>query len=645
MKGGKSSTGTITYGGKEGKTKSNITETTLGLTVKFVTMAQVRATYTKCPNSYRNVEGGWVHWVIRHDKTTETNEQWETRVYHAVRGWANKMQMLTRKNGEIIASFHADPRFHAHIAHWHYRGCQTSASLWRLIQDCEFGTASWQPSGCKSCLFFYVGVGRGDKRVFFPETDVERSRYPGLLPPGRCEAHGANADGRSAEIQDQCIEDPIDPGTSQGASQDTGGVLWGLPTAARSQQGKTLVRLTWIRQIIKDTAAMDFNQFSQVIVNMGDEDLLDQHSLMMATKSPNYIELVEAQINIVKQMYRLNTWQELAREVTEKFKTIDWGLTGGFFMELQQSWDFVMYWCYINDLNPLTMVTDLEQIINRRKTKYNMWYLKGDSNAFKSKMCTSILRSCIWGSTITGVDKDSIRFKWQNSVNDRVVYWDECKQSDAIAETTKSIMGGENVLVDVKYMQPQRLARLPVLCSSNDWMWNGCTTGVRDSFRQAIRARGQILVCKPVPGGDQIHGEIDPRVWQILLQQANLMAGDLWSESLLSGEWWIRVSERTGIPINDDRLAAFRRECNKSGFRIKDEVKHGRDLEALRQNAIRQRDTYDRDSAERQGCNGTIRQYEIEMYNLGFSYDTDYDDDEEMPSQMSPDVFNFLNKI
>lgn len=473
-------------------------------------MAQVRCHTHKnfyChPDKMRNYTG-FIHLVL---KNPHEIPEWKRNVAEfLIEDW---VKLRNIKHPEIVVSYHrCNPWEHFHVLFWHFRACRQTEALMRKIRESGW-VFSWRPARCFECARWYVRVGRGGKEVLYPQ--------PGSDPTSRavsdeeCPTHGTFGEYDGEEEADLRLESTSDQEDLHGAY----GIVEGRgrvpkPTGGRGA-ARNLEQLDWARDIIRARGVQDYNSFAQVIVEQNDKELLDFHCL--SELNPMYNKIIETQIRAVKMSFRRQTWQECLYYVNNNWRTLDYGVK---FMSLNESIHFLHYWCEENEKDIGQFVRNLKKIMDREVDKYNLLYLQGDSNAFKSKICTSIVRSVVWGSTISGIDKYSIRFAWQGAINDRVLYWDECKQTDSTAEVAKSVMGGETINVDVKYMSQQRLQRVPVLASSNEPMWYGVSPAGRDSFERAIRARGETIECRAIVGGQHIEGEIDPRVWGSLLCQ------------------------------------------------------------------------------------------------------------------------------
>lgn len=470
-------------------------------------------TYNHAPVSDRTQHGGsWVSMIIRHDGNDKNFIQ---KVDRELYSWKSNR---VPKYKTVIWSTHNAPcdgqqqLEHVHLLYYSYRGCAASASLQEILQRHPEWTWSWKRANCFTCARYYIRVGRGDKRVLYP---VQGRCHPiddilGLSDR-ECPHHGASEEGLQ-QAEAHCREEFTDNTgtvyqTEGGAVRDS--ILQPKINKTTVAQERYLEQMKEVRQFLTDHAISSFDDYEQRIVDTRDDNVLDNHTIQMRNK--DYIRYINTQITLVQKGFRYMPWSELLNMLSPANLPINID-----FMTVQDSFDFYHYWCEVQNIDPAQFMVDIANIMDRKESKFNMIYLQGDVNAFKSKICVSLLRSALFGVTICNVNQQTARFAWAPLLSARVGYWDECWVEPMWSEDTKSILGGEPKNVDVKNESQQRLERIPLLLSGNNPMWNGMPTERRDVYRQAICARGRYVKCNSVPGGENVKGDIHPRVWKHL---------------------------------------------------------------------------------------------------------------------------------
>lgn len=482
--------------------------------------AFLEPSYRGNPDKERSMNGFLSFVLVNKDNAPDFMKRWESFV-------PQFEHTLCARRSDYIISYHGNAkdfdREHIHVLAWHYRGCSTSKFLTTKASLLGF-ELHWRKVGCLACAKQYILVGRGDKHCLGSRLGCD------LLSPHCGRLHDDNDSVRSSqELRPESRNTPPSPSAfcSQASSIDLQrprGAPYARPDSAMDApkitkgQERGLVLCKWAQKFIEEKGVQDYTAYEFQICHTDDMELLDNH--LAQSQNSNYMLRIEQMIKVTKIKSFLKPWKTLCEKINLSNYVCET------FATEPASAYFLWYWIEKQGFEVRQFCQDLWDILDRKEKKKNCLYVYGDANCFKTTVLMSICRSCNWFSVLSGIDKNNVRFAFQNTLNDRCVYWDEIRASEATSEIIKCILGGESVSVDVKYLNPQSTKRIPFLCSSNAPVWEGLPMQMQDTFRTTVQKRGICWKSRPLNvTNSKFKEEVNPNAWKTVMGQC-----DLWPE-------------------------------------------------------------------------------------------------------------------
>ena len=124
-------------------------------------------------------------------------------------------------------------------------------------------------------------------------------------------------------------------------------------------------------------------------------------------------------------------------------------------------------------------------VICRRAGKQNTFYVMGKSNAGKSQLMESFVRSYFLNAYGSPSDNDHSGFPLADCCNKRVILWEEPTVTIANFEAAKKVLGGQTLRVDQKYKPSAEVAPTPVIMTSNKPVWHN-VDGEEEMFKNRM---------------------------------------------------------------------------------------------------------------------------------------------------------------
>lgn len=507
----------------------------------------------KPPNNCRKLQPGWLSYVINNNDAS--CEDFKARIQHESWKFASS---VTRKEPSIIISHH-DSRpsgnfEHVHVLAYHYRGSELGGRIFKWAEEIG-GNASFQPVWCLYCAIQYICVGTGDK-------DVVHSTFGPSFHNAACrrfpreynhqwtyEDDGEASDTLSASQRSSSRPNSRASEGSYNGTRSASVSLCGVKPTNAQKKGVELMK--WLLEFIEKEQIKDYTTYEMKLMTYDDE-YLEQH--LAYSQQQQYVHKVEQMIRTVCFRNVNKPWHQLVENIKPPAED-----SYSHYVSLKQSVLFLLFWLRHNSFDEREFCRDLRDIIDRKRQKFNLLYLYGNANCFKTTFLNSILDSCVWGVTIGAIDKNNVRFAFQPVIGKRIAYWDEVRANNTTQEPIKCVFGGESLTTDVKYQNSQELKRTPFLASSNQPLWYGVSDYYRQSFESAIRARGVVRKCKDVPNGGAFSGAIDPRAWQYICAWADIREfytpadfGSVWPSSTEQANFKGKLLDKHFIPEDSD---------------------------------------------------------------------------------------------
>lgn len=117
----------------------------------------------------------------------------------------------------------------------------------------------------------------------------------------------------------------------------------------------------------------------------------------------------------------------------------------------------------------------LIECLNRRTHKKNCIWIHGRSNAGKTQLMGSFVKGFLDGMYGVPTNSQRTSFTFGNCASKRVIFWEEPEINNLNLETVKSIFGGGETSIDVKYRDNVILEPTPVIVTSNKTAKHGLT--------------------------------------------------------------------------------------------------------------------------------------------------------------------------
>ena len=130
--------------------------------------------------------------------------------------------------------------------------------------------------------------------------------------------------------------------------------------------------------------------------------------------------------------------------------------------------ELFLRWCKQQAINPTELAIDIYFVLSQYVPKKNTLYLQGQSDAGKTYWVNSLLpNKSLLGEMITSSD-----FAFQECVNKELILINELVlTTPEQAELHKKVWEGQPVTVNIKNKAAQIINRKPVICTSNNLVW------------------------------------------------------------------------------------------------------------------------------------------------------------------------------
>jgi hypothetical protein len=198
-----------------------------------------------------------------------------------------------------------------------------------------------------------------------------------------------------------------------------------------------------------------------------------------------------------------------------------------------------------NGLEFTTFVDSVFTVMNKEVPKKNTIFFYGPSNAGKSRVADSITG----GFPLLGEVTRSETFLFMNCVRSQCIRQEEVKIVQETVDDFKRLYEGSNMMVDVKNKPAQRLARTPVIATSNahpsKWV---------ESERDAIINRMYLYQFQTMPLLIDLDKNLNPLLWLYLALKIELTEIDIVADwNAHSGRGIKRKMANLDRPATPDR--------------------------------------------------------------------------------------------
>lgn len=184
----------------------------------------------------------------------------------------------------------------------------------------------------------------------------------------------------------------------------------------------------------------------------------------------------------------------------------------------EQSYEIFMQWCHDQGISSKELITNLTDVMNRKLEKINTVCFIGQSNSGKTVMISNPLRTIARFTGDMGNRGSGGDFVFMECINKRLIVIDECIMDPKNLEDMKKLLGGEEMLVQVKFQGHGKLSRTPCIITGNKPPWVldvACKEPLQNRmFYYETRAIDDLKECR----------QMSPKMWWYLLQAKDCIA-------------------------------------------------------------------------------------------------------------------------
>lgn len=218
--------------------------------------------------------------------------------------------------------------------------------------------------------------------------------------------------------------------------------------------------------------------------------------------------MMEASLNYLKCEKQNKTFEQMIDEFCQSPDI----LSDEEYESPEDSYTYFLSWCKFQHIDPLEIITNTMDVMNKKQLKKNSICLIGDTNAGKTVMFADPIKYIMRFVGQIG-NRTENNFMWQDCVNCCLICIDECIMDPAHLEDLKMVLGGEKVSVSVKFQGNSSLNRTPVILTGNKVPW-----AFDQTAKAALLSR---MFYYPVQTNDELQyvKKIHPGMWWYLQQQ------------------------------------------------------------------------------------------------------------------------------
>lgn len=203
------------------------------------------------------------------------------------------------------------------------------------------------------------------------------------------------------------------------------------------------------------------------------------------------------------------------------------------FIPLNVSVKLLINWCKEMGMNPKKFTNQCKHVLSRKHGKHNTIFLMGVSNAGKTVMFTRPLEYIMEAVGRIASINLTDRFIFEGCVGQRLISIEECEIPKIHMEDVKKIMGGEEIIIQVKYVREGAiLSSCPVIATSNRIPWNF-------DLEQEVPLRNRMYYYELSKPFDELasweNKKLDPRAY-LLAWNTRAIAPDFDFEDLIDND-------------------------------------------------------------------------------------------------------------
>lgn len=465
------------------------------------------AGYYSAGVSLRDLEGVW-----KSKTTEELNIKGREEFKEFIVEWkkhckATGFELLVYHPGVGSESFRDVS--HLHILYSHYKNATKTDFIrdWATSRGYKFWFTriSEDSNGRQRVDSFAKYLRQPPREVLFEKGYVPSREQ---LPEDRLVSTGPKDIGCEPPMDGGQDVESID-GRSDGLPGDKDGLSGGgqeLPKTKSAERKEAI----WDRLegIIRRFRSTDTNMLCHRIYETGNDDLIRWYQHV--STSMDWKQNFEVAVQKYNVWCRSRDWDELLDALPDDVETISEAREH--VLTIAQS-RAVLKKVLLHQLGDMGKVQEFlwqcYQLMNRKSKKFNCLLLKGPANSAKSWFATGLKRSGHTYYTMGNLGRNASTFIWQSLAKKNIFHFEEPCVDPAHIDELKTILGGQTLDVQQKYIDAGGVMRVPVICTTNHDLWR---YSLND--REPILGRCFYYQWHTLPKDIVIGGSLHPKVFK-----------------------------------------------------------------------------------------------------------------------------------
>lgn len=260
-------------------------------------------------------------------------------------------------------------------------------------------------------------------------------------------------------------------------------------------------------------------ELTQCIMSYGTEFERDFYANNAGTR--DFQAMVDAQIYNTQLSYKYVPWLECMDKLFLPLVAMKKNL-----MTVEDSVSWILRIFEHNGINPTDFMTNLLDIMDRKKSKKNALWLYGPPSCGKSLLVNSIGDSALVAYRCDQPDPREARFVYAGLACARVGIFNEFRMYSNVADKCLLLLEGANVANDVKNKTAVNIQRTPMLMTTNGLLWDCLPSREQQMKIPAINARVTRYNMSYMEDLKDCPGEIHPLAWRFMINNYALVEVD-----------------------------------------------------------------------------------------------------------------------
>lgn len=364
----------------------------------------------------------------------------------------------------------------------------------------ESGLAKYLRSGGGRHVLYEKDVDRSAPRMHNTRREAEPTSF-GQGPENWEENNGHDNPGTSKRSASEANLDQEEPSVA--------GQLEGGPTRNKKERTPRVVTIRRMVGKFKPETSLELIQAVQI---MGTS--FEKEFLITANTTNTFQYQLDQAIYEDHLANKFTPWMTLMESCNTSVLEMRKNL-----LTVDESFDWIVRILDFNGINPYDFVTDLVEIIDRRKPKKNTLWLKGAPNCGKSLLINSIGDSLLYAFRGDQPDPKEARFTYAGLATARIGILNEFKIYSNVADKMLLLLEGAEVLNDVKNKQAVNIQRTPLLISTNGDLWDGLPMREQETKKGAILQRVTKYHMSTFEELADCNGALNPLAWRKMIEK------------------------------------------------------------------------------------------------------------------------------